>query len=286
MKYFVILLVLIGFAGLTIPIAYAMHTDDGAHTTPFRYPPPLKQLNAGTPIQDIQCNEGKFLIHKRVTLSPACVSDKASNDLIFPPYSWAKLRIGMPAETITQQKMCLWHPDVKLVQRNCSGFDLIEFEKYYLMNCVELAKDAIDENSEYSNNDIRNYVSDRLTTCTIQEEDEVNSDSCDQLYDRFTKGGPYLYEKFKNLAENKLRNCVDYKDLNDYEMRSPGFILHENPLYVISDFATEKYDSERLNQVLRLCENIDAQYLGALSFDNSTHHIDSQTCTWRLVDEN
>ena len=69
-------------------------------------------------------------------------------------------------------------------------------------------------------------------------------------------------------------------------MRSPGFILHENPLYVISDFTTEKYDSERLSQVLRLCENIDAQYLGALSFDNSTHHIDSQTCTWRLVDEN
>lgn len=223
----------------TVDNAYAMHTDDGAHTTPFRYPPPLKQLNAGTPIQDIQCNEGKFLIYKRVTLSPACVSDKASNDLIFPPYGWAKLRIGMPAETITQQKMCLWYPDVKLVQQSCSGFDLIEFEKYYLMNCVDLAKDAIDETSEYSNNDIRNYVSDRLTTCTIQEEGEINSDSCDQLYDRFTKGGPYLYEKFKNLAENKLRNCVDYKDLNDYEMRSPGFILHENPLYVIPESCTD-----------------------------------------------
>ena len=45
-------------------------------------------------------------------------------------------------------------------------------------------------------------------------------------------------------------------------------------------------ESERLSQVLRLCENTDAQYLGALSFENSTHHIDSQTCTWRLLDEN
>ena len=45
-------------------------------------------------------------------------------------------------------------------------------------------------------------------------------------------------------------------------------------------------ESERLSQVLRLCENTDAQYLGALSFENSTHHIDSQTCTWGLLDEN
>ena len=47
-----------------------------------------------------------------------------------------------------------------------------------------------------------------------------------------------------------------------------------------------KLSAERLSQVLRLCENTDAQYLGALSFENSTHHIDSQTCTWGLLDEN
>jgi hypothetical protein len=88
-----------------------------AYTKEFE--PPLKQIQMGIPIQDIQCNDGKFLIHKRITLSPACVSDHAANTLIFPDYGWALLRIGPPAETITQELLCTSYPDVKLVQDSC-----------------------------------------------------------------------------------------------------------------------------------------------------------------------
>lgn len=96
-------------------------TYDGATGDEIFYPP-LKQIKKGIAIQDIKCNEGKFLIHKRITLSPACVSDNAWSSLIKPPYAWAKLRIGAPAEEITQEKLCNWYPNVPLVQMSCEEF--------------------------------------------------------------------------------------------------------------------------------------------------------------------
>jgi len=83
---------------------------------------PLKQLKQGIAIQDIECKNGLFLIHKRITLSPACVSDKAFNELILPNYGWAVMRLGPPSETITQELLCTSYPDVELVQRSCDDY--------------------------------------------------------------------------------------------------------------------------------------------------------------------
>ena len=93
---------------------------------------------------------------------------------------------------------------------------------------------------------------------------EINKEFCNQVKSEppilnDTEQNDYLYHEYLNICT--IRSLID----NEWQL-------------------TEK--SERLSQVLRLCENTDAQYLGALSFENSTHHIDSQTCTWRLLDEN
>jgi len=106
--------------------------------------------------------------------------------------------------------------------------------------------------------------------------DELYQMGCDQpILAHLTKHSNLLDEEFHGkyviedeglpdgVSTEKFQECVDYI----YEKR----ILME---------------PERLDQVLHLCENTDAQYLGALSFENSTHHIDSQTCTWRLLNEN
>lgn len=83
------------------------------------YLSPLKQIKAGVPIHLIQCNDDKILIHKIKTLSPACVFSDSDSTLIFERH-WAKMRIGMPATEITQEKMCNWYPDVELVQMSCN----------------------------------------------------------------------------------------------------------------------------------------------------------------------
>jgi hypothetical protein len=93
----------------------------------------------------------------------------------------------------------------------------------------------------------------------------------------------------KLSAGYKLYPGVGWVHPDDLGTQLP--IYRDNPnnpgeLILDIDAMIKAEESERLSQVLRLCENTDAQYLGALSFENSTHHIDSQTCTWRLVIEN
>jgi hypothetical protein len=93
----------------------------------------------------------------------------------------------------------------------------------------------------------------------------------------------------KLAAGYKLYPGVGWVHPDDLGNQQP--IYRDNPnkpeeLILDLDAMIKAKESERLSQVLRLCENTDAQYLGALSFENSTHHIDSQTCTWKLLNEN
>ena len=71
-------------------------------------PPPLKQFKLGVPLHEIRCNDSRILVHQIDTLKPACVFH--DSELIFER-KWAKMRIGMPAEIITQEKLCLWYSD-------------------------------------------------------------------------------------------------------------------------------------------------------------------------------
>ncbi|KFM18400.1 peptidyl-arginine deiminase protein [Marine Group I thaumarchaeote SCGC AAA799-P11] len=73
-----------------------------------KHPPPLKQVKFGIPLHEIQCNDERTLIWQKDTLKPACVFHES--ELIFERH-WAKMRIGLPAEEITQEKLCLWYAD-------------------------------------------------------------------------------------------------------------------------------------------------------------------------------
>ena len=66
--------------------------------------PPLKQVKAGVPIQDIQCKEELFLLYKAKTLSPACVFGDSKGELLLR--GWGLLRIVNPGEIITQELLC------------------------------------------------------------------------------------------------------------------------------------------------------------------------------------
>jgi hypothetical protein len=86
-----------------LPVAYAMHTDDGAHTTPFRWPPPKpgpapiedgeilspkKQVSQGIEPEAVVCNEGLVLI-LRHNGSPACVKERTAE--IFEERGWGSI---------------------------------------------------------------------------------------------------------------------------------------------------------------------------------------------------
>ena len=59
-----------------------------------KYPPPLKQLKAGIPLEEIKCNEGKNLIFKDNRKSPACVSFDTESKLL--KRGWVLLRLSLP----------------------------------------------------------------------------------------------------------------------------------------------------------------------------------------------
>jgi hypothetical protein len=81
--------------------------------------PPLKQVKAGVPIQDIQCKEELFLLYKAKTLSPACVSGDSKGELLLR--GWGLLRIVNPGEIITQELLCKSYPNAEFVQRSCKN---------------------------------------------------------------------------------------------------------------------------------------------------------------------
>ncbi|MBS3925553.1 MAG: hypothetical protein KGZ34_02510 [Nitrosarchaeum sp.] len=79
-------------------------------------PPPLKQVKDGVPINLIKCNESLQLEWKR-DLQPICVTSETAGELI--KRGVIKLRLGMPAENITQERLCVWYPENPLIQRHC-----------------------------------------------------------------------------------------------------------------------------------------------------------------------
>lgn len=77
---------------------------------------PLKQVKDGVPINLIKCNESLQLEWKR-DLQPICVTSETAGELI--KRGIIKLRLGMPAENITQERLCVWYPENPLIQRHC-----------------------------------------------------------------------------------------------------------------------------------------------------------------------
>ncbi|WP_297466053.1 hypothetical protein [Nitrosarchaeum sp.] len=81
-----------------------------------KFPPPLKQVKDGVPINLIKCNESLQLEWK-LDLQPICVTSEIAGELI--KRGAIKLRLGMPAEEITQERLCVWYPENPLIQRHC-----------------------------------------------------------------------------------------------------------------------------------------------------------------------
>jgi len=107
MKTSLLIIIVAASVGILIFInsAYAIHTDEGAHTTPFKYPPPLKQIKSGIALIDIQCNEGKHVVYKRDRMRAACVTPETENHLIFER-GWATIRLGLPATDNIPRDLC------------------------------------------------------------------------------------------------------------------------------------------------------------------------------------
>ena len=99
------LLIIFVSLGLFVSIPYAFSSEPVGVLV---HPPPLKQVQLEIPLHEIQCNGDRTLIWQKDTLKPACVFHES--ELIFDR-KWAKMRIGMPAEEITQEKLCLWYAD-------------------------------------------------------------------------------------------------------------------------------------------------------------------------------
>lgn len=99
------LLIIFVSLGLFVSIPYAFSSEPVGILV---HPPPLKQVQLEISLHEIQCNGDRTLIWQKDTLKPACVFHES--ELIFDR-KWAKMRIGMPAEEITQEKLCLWYAD-------------------------------------------------------------------------------------------------------------------------------------------------------------------------------
>lgn len=95
MKYFILLLILIGFTGT----AFAQYTENqyeqnSEYTSPIivlsednLISPPLKQLKSGIPLDEIQCKDGLYLIVKTKDNSPSCVKPRSIARLLMNGWS-------------------------------------------------------------------------------------------------------------------------------------------------------------------------------------------------------
>jgi len=87
MKYFLVFLILVGFAG-----TFATHDPAYVHSMPFELAellkaPPLKQITLGVSIDEIQCKEHLVLL-KKYDGTPACVKPATIERLIERGWAW------------------------------------------------------------------------------------------------------------------------------------------------------------------------------------------------------
>jgi|CXWL01.1.fsa_nt_gi hypothetical protein len=101
MKYFVLLLILIGFIGTAFAQYMGNISDPDLEytrsiirlTDENIIPPPLKQFKTGIPIDEITCKEGLQLIFKSSVDSPACVKPETKTKLI--ERGWIKTELSI-----------------------------------------------------------------------------------------------------------------------------------------------------------------------------------------------
>ena len=95
MRYFILLLILIGFTGTAFAQYVGNTTDQNlgqSQTMKFsedNIPPPLKQFKSGIPIDAIQCKDNLQLVIKTKDMSPSCVQPRSIARLLLQGWSVA-----------------------------------------------------------------------------------------------------------------------------------------------------------------------------------------------------
>ncbi len=96
-----------------------------------RLPPPLKQINIGISLNDIQCNTGKVLIVKPFRLEGACVYEDSLPKLIQRGWALAKNERGdLSSPMMTEKKNIVNGPKINIAVKIIDGEKYLVFHGY------------------------------------------------------------------------------------------------------------------------------------------------------------